>query len=145
MIQANLHICYKISKIKILQKILFKLSFINFLFEMPIIQITRNNKLEKGLSKGSNRKTSSGFGCSTMCCCRVKTNCLRLGRGPSREAPSVGVFLRDPKPYLREFRRKTTKNSERLSRQVRLGIEPGTSRQPVLSAELFSHWWGPKQ
>ena len=44
---------------------------------------------------------------------------------------SLGAFLRDPSPYLRVFRRKTTENSERLGRQVRPGIEPGTSRLPV--------------
>ena len=50
-----------------------------------------------------------------------------------------GVFLRDTIPCLREFRR-TTENSERLGRQAAQGIEPGTSRQPVLSAEPFRHW-----
>ena len=44
---------------------------------------------------------------------------------------SVGVFLRDPSLYLRKFRRKTTKNSERLGRQARPGIEHDTSRLPV--------------
>ena len=39
---------------------------------------------------------------------------------------SVGIFLRDPSPYLREFRRKTTENTER--RQSRSRIESGTSR-----------------
>ena len=48
--------------------------------------------------------------------------------------PSVGVFLRDPSPYLREFRRK----SERLDRQARPGIELGTYRLPVFER---SHWW----
>ena len=46
--------------------------------------------------------------------------------------PSVGVFLRDPSPYLREFRRKTTENSERLGRQARPRFVPGTSRLPAL-------------
>ena len=45
----------------------------------------------------------------------------------------MGVFLRDPSPYLREFRRKTTENSEWLGRQARPGFEPGTSRLPVSS------------
>ena len=52
-----------------------------------------------------------------------------------------GVFLRDPKPYLREFRRKTTKNSERLGWEARPEIKPGTSRPPVFRAEPLSHWW----
>ena len=58
--------------------------------------------------------------------------------------PSVGIFLRDPSPYLREFWRKTTENSERLGRQARPGIEPGTSRLPVLSTEPLRHWWDPQ-
>ena len=33
-------------------------------------------------------------------------------------------------------------NSERLGRQVRLGIEPGTSCLPVLSTEPLRQWWG---
>ena len=37
---------------------------------------------------------------------------------------------------------KTTQNSERLFRQTRLGIEPGTFRLPVLSAEPLRHWRG---
>ena len=56
--------------------------------------------------------------------------------------PSVGVFLRDPSPYLREFRRKQRKNSERLGRQARPGFEPGTSRLPVFRTEPYSHLWG---
>ena len=35
---------------------------------------------------------------------------------------------------------KTTENSERLGRQERPGIEPGTSRLPVLRAEPLGHW-----
>ena len=41
--------------------------------------------------------------------CRVlgfKANCLLVGPGIIGGMPSVGVFLRDPSPYLREFRRK---------------------------------------
>ena len=36
---------------------------------------------------------------------------------------------------------KTAENSKQLSQQARPGIEPCTSRQPVLSAEPRSHWW----
>ena len=32
------------------------------------------------------------------------------------------------------------KNSERLGRQARLGIEAGTFRLPILSAEPLRHW-----
>ena len=39
---------------------------------------------------------------------------------------TVGVFLRDPSPYLREFRN-TTENSDRIGRQARPEIESGTS------------------
>ena len=35
---------------------------------------------------------------------------------------------------------KTTKNSERLGRQARPRIEHGTSRVPVLRAELLGYW-----
>ena len=35
-----------------------------------------------------------------------KTNCPQLTTPPTG-VPSMGVFLRDPNPYLREFRRKT--------------------------------------
>ena len=48
--------------------------------------------------------------------------------------PSMGDFLRDPSPYLHEFRKKTTENSERLGRQALSGIDPGTSHLPALSA-----------
>ena len=32
-------------------------------------------------------------------------------------------------------------NSERLGRQARPEIKPGTSHLPVLSAELLGRWW----
>ena len=50
-----------------------------------------------------------------------KADCLTrdLGLGGM---PSVGVFLRDPSPYLR-VSEKTTENSERLGRQARPGIK----------------------
>ena len=34
-------------------------------------------------------------------------------------------------------------NSVRQCRQARLGIEPVTSRLPVLREVLLDHWWGP--
>ena len=37
------------------------------------------------------------------------------------EYPPWGVFLRDPRPYLREFWGKPWKKSERLGRQARTG------------------------
>ena len=41
--------------------------------------------------------------------CKVKANCSFMGAGPVGEVPSVEVFLRDPSPYVREFRRKPRK------------------------------------
>ena len=38
-----------------------------------------------------------------------KADCLKKGPRPIGGMPSVGVFLRDPSPYLREFRRKPQK------------------------------------
>ena len=38
--------------------------------------------------------------------CRCKANCPLAGPGPIEGVPSIGVFLRDPSPYLREFQRK---------------------------------------
>ena len=35
-----------------------------------------------------------------------KADCLKKGPRPIGGMPSVGVFLMDPSPYLREFRRK---------------------------------------
>ena len=32
--------------------------------------------------------------------CRFQTNCPLVGPGPIGGVPSVGVFLRDPSPYL---------------------------------------------
>ena len=57
-----------------------------------------------------------------------------MGPGPVGGMPSVGVFLRDPSPYLR-VSEKTTKNSEQLIRQARPRIEPSTSRLPGLSTK----------
>ena len=36
----------------------------------------------------------------------VKADCLKKGPRPIGGMPSVGVFLKDPSPYFREFRRK---------------------------------------
>ena len=42
-----------------------------------------------------------GLGCS------FKVNCPLVGPGPIKGMSSVGVFRRNPSPYLPEFRRKT--------------------------------------
>ena len=68
---------------------------------------------------------------------RCKANCPLVGPGPIGGVPSVGIILRDFRPYLREFCRKPRKTSN----QPR--IEPGTSCLPALSAEPLFHWWGP--
>ena len=39
----------------------------------------------------------------------AKADCLKKGPRPIGGMPSVRVFLRDPSPYLREFRRKSRK------------------------------------
>ena len=41
--------------------------------------------------------------------CRVTANCPLVGPRPVKGVPFVGVFLRDPSPYLSEFRRKPRK------------------------------------
>ena len=41
--------------------------------------------------------------------CNIKTNCPLVEPDPVGGLPSVGFFLRDPTPYLREFWRKTRK------------------------------------
>ena len=69
--------------------------------------------------------------------CGRKANYPLVGPGPVGGEPSVGIFLRDPNHYLREFRR----NSERVGHQARLEIELDTSLLKVLSAGLLRHWW----
>ena len=49
---------------------------------------------------------------------RVKFNCPLVGPGTIGGMPSVGVFLRDPKPYLTRVSKKITENSEQLGRQA---------------------------
>ena len=44
----------------------------------------------------------------------IKANCPLVRPGPIGDVPSVGVFLRDPSPYIREVSEKTTENSELL-------------------------------
>ena len=74
-----------------------------------------------------------------------KADCLTRYLDQWVECPPWEVFLRDPSPYLCEFRKKNTENSKRLGRQARPGIESGTSRLPALSAEPRSHWWGQRR
>ena len=51
--------------------------------------------------------SSVNSGDSWLVGCRVKAKCPLMGLG----APSVGLFLRDPSPYLCEFWRKPWKTS----------------------------------
>ena len=52
-----------------------------------------------------------------------------------------GSISKASKPVFTRVSEKTTENFERFGRQVRPGIEPGISRQPVLSAEPLHYWW----
>ena len=47
--------------------------------------------------------------CCCCCCCRFKSNCPLVTPGFTRGMSSGSVFLRDPNPYLHEFRRKPRK------------------------------------
>ena len=71
---------------------------------------------------------------------RFKSNCPSVGPGTIDWMPS-GIFKRDPKSYLRE---KTMGNSERLGGQARPGIEPSTSRVPVLVRRSTQPLMGPR-
>ena len=50
--------------------------------------------------------------------CRFESNSLLVGPGPVEGVPSVGVFLRDPSPYLRKFWRRPQKTPKGLGRQT---------------------------
>ena len=52
-----------------------------------------------------------------------------------------GGLSKQPQPLFTLVSEKTTENSERLVRQARLGIEPGTSSQQTLSTKPLRHWW----
>ena len=53
---------------------------------------------------------------------KFKANCLLVGPGPLGDVQSLGIFLRDPSPYLREFRKKKTKNFKQLGRFLRIEL-----------------------
>ena len=51
-----------------------------------------------------------GANCDGLCCVvGFKANCPLVGPGLIGGVPSVGIFLRDPSPYLLEFWRKPRK------------------------------------
>ena len=53
-------------------------------------------------SRGRSRSVEDGL---LVVGCRFESNCPLVGPGTIDGMPSVGVFLRDPSPYLREFRK----------------------------------------
>ena len=55
----------------------------------------------------------------------MKANCPHMVPGPTRTI-FLGVFLRDPGPYIGELRKKKNnkENSQRLDRQARAVFEP---------------------
>ena len=73
--------------------------------------------------------------------CRLKANSPLVGPGPLGGVPSVGVFLRGPKPVFTRVSEKTTENSERLGRQARPGLNLAP---PVFQFSVLAlrHWWG---
>ena len=72
----------------------------------------------------------------------IKANRPLVGPGPVWGVPSVEGLSEGSYLVLTRVLKKTMESSKRLGRQVRLRIEPGTSCQPVLSAEPFCHWRG---
>ena len=72
--------------------------------------------------------------------CRFKAKSSLVGLGTIGGMSSIGAFLKDPNPYLSEFRKKKNrKNSERLSQQARPGIGPGTFRLSTPAPPLVEY------
>ena len=69
---------------------------------------------------------------------RVKTNIQYLEQ-VCRGSVLHGGLSKRSYPVFTLISEKTTESSERLGRQVRPEIEPGTSRQPVLRAESLGY------
>ena len=59
------------------------------------------------------------------------------------ECPPWGLSKRS-QPVFKRISEKTTENSERLGRQARPGIEPGTSRLPVFERRTTQPLEGPR-
>ena len=111
-----------------------------FFFFFPLkVHISAHSEMLKLLLKiifiHPRRQLISGWLVSWLIGCRIKANCPSVGPDPSgamlRGALSKGSYL--------VYTRVLEKNSERLGRQARLGIEPGTSRLPALRKEPL-HW-----
>ena len=73
---------------------------------------------------------------------RIKAYCPLLGPEPVGEVPSLNGQSKGSYHVFTRHSKEITENSERLGRQARLFIEPGTSRLQALSAELLHHWRG---
>ena len=71
--------------------------------------------------------------------CKIKANCPLVGPGLVGEMPSVGGLSKGSYSVFTRVLEKTTETSEGLDRQVRPGIEPGTSCLPILSAKQLRH------
>ena len=67
---------------------------------------------------------------------------VSLGTQACRWSALRGGLSKGSQPVFTRVSEKTTENSERLDRQARPRIEPGTSRLPVFER---SHWWGQKR
>ena len=52
----------------------------------------------------------------------------------------LGGLYKGSQPVFKRVSEKITENFKRLGRQARSGIEPSTSRLPLLRAEAFGHW-----
>ena len=64
--------------------------------------------------------------------CKVKANCSLVGPGLTGGVPFVGVFLRDPSPYLSKFRRKP--------RKTRNGLVDKSDQGLNLASPIFQFW-----
>ena len=76
--------------------------------------------------------------------CWIESNCPHMGAGPIGVVPSVGwgVFLRDPNPYLREFRRKPHKTPNDKVYKLNRELNPSTrferrATQPLVGPKLI--------
>ena len=77
-----------------------------------------------------------------MVSCRLRAICPLLVPEPIGGVPNRGGLSKGSQPVLTRVSEKTTKNSKRLGRQARPGIEPVTFRLPVQMAEPLSYQQG---
>ena len=71
---------------------------------------------------------------------RIKTKCPIVGPERIGILPSVGGISKESLSLFTRVLEKTTENSELICQRVLPGIQPDTSRPPVLSAELVDYW-----